>query len=128
MLGRGTKGSAALRRALRAHEPRLAVTRSELERRFLALCRRYRIPAPECNVTVEGYLVDALWRREKVIVELDGRQGHHSWAQTTRDRRRDVRLRAAGHVVLRYVWAQITQDAGAVAADIIASRTGRSAG
>ena len=56
----------ALRQAeflrLPIHELEADRTRSELERRFLALCRRARLPAPEVNVRVGAFLVDLLWR------------------------------------------------------------------
>lgn len=42
--------------------PEPAPTRSELERRFLSLCRRRRIREPEVNVAVAGFVVDFLWR------------------------------------------------------------------
>jgi hypothetical protein len=38
------------------------LTRSELERRFLRLCRRHRLPAPEVNVRVGPFEVDFVWR------------------------------------------------------------------
>jgi len=69
----GKPGSVALREALARHEPQLAHTRSEFERRLLALCEDHGIPVPEFNVWVEGHLVDALWREQKVIAETDGR-------------------------------------------------------
>ncbi len=34
-------------------------TRSELERSFVAFCRRAGLPAPAMNVMVAGFLVDA---------------------------------------------------------------------
>ena len=37
-------------------------TRSDLERDFLRLCRRYGLPAPEVNVLIDGMTVDFLWR------------------------------------------------------------------
>ena len=37
-------------------------TRSELERLFLRLCRRHRIPPPEVNARIGPFLVDFLWR------------------------------------------------------------------
>jgi hypothetical protein len=39
-------------------------TRSDLERDFLRLCRRYRLPPPEVNVRVGRWTVDFLWRAE----------------------------------------------------------------
>jgi very-short-patch-repair endonuclease len=120
-LRRGVKGSARLRAAIADHEPRLAMTRSELERRMLALCTRAGLPLPRCNVTVAGLLVDAIWEEQRVVVEVDGRDGHHTWAQIKRDRRRDVTLRAAGLSVLRYVWDQLTDDTALVEADLAAA-------
>ena len=43
---------------------------------------------------VEGELVDALWREERVIVELDGYAFHKFRAQFEADRRRDAKLSA----------------------------------
>jgi hypothetical protein len=51
-LRRGRPGSARLRRALRAHQPQLARTRSELEKAFIALCESANIPVPEFNTSV----------------------------------------------------------------------------
>jgi hypothetical protein len=128
--GHGRPGSALLRKALERHEPRLAMTRSELERLFLALCEAAGIVLPEVNVVVEGWTVDALWRHERVVVELDGRDNHSSAGQIDRDRRKDLQLRAAGYVVLRYTWAQVVYEPAAVIADLLAalSSAGRWAG
>jgi very-short-patch-repair endonuclease len=117
---RGCHGAARLRAALERHEPRIAMTRSELERHFLSLCETARIPLPEVNAQVEGWTVDMLWRSERVIVELDGRDNHSSPGQLERDRRKDLELRRAGYVVVRYTWAQITTQAEAVIADLLA--------
>jgi hypothetical protein len=119
--GPGRVGATRLRAALERHEPRIALTRSELERRFLALCEAGGIPLPEVNAVVEGWTVDALWRGERVVVELDGRHNHSSPGQIERDRRKDLQLRAARYVVLRYTWAQVTFEAAAVTADVRAT-------
>ncbi len=106
----------ALRAALTHHQPALAHTRSEFERRLVRLCERHGIPIPELNVRIEGHRVDAVWRRQKVIVELDGRDGHASWARIRADHARDATLRGGGWAVLRYVWEQ---PDGVIAADIL---------
>jgi hypothetical protein len=118
ILGRGKPGSAKLRKALERHLPQLARTRSELERVFLPLCERGDLPIPEVNVTVAGVLVDAVWRGARVVVELDGIRGHRTRAQIEKDRKNDLRLRAAGYTILRYTWAQITQEPDLVLADL----------
>lgn len=46
-------------------------TRSDLERDFLRLWHRHRLPAPEVNVPIGRFTVDFLWRRERLIVETD---------------------------------------------------------
>lgn len=121
VLGQGRPGTAALRRALRQHEPKLAHTRSGLEVTFLSLCETAGVPLPEVNVRIGRWTVDALWRRERVVVELDGHDNHRSRAQIERDHRKDLELRAAGYVVLRYTWAQVTFSPQLVLADLAAT-------
>jgi very-short-patch-repair endonuclease len=68
--------------------------------------------------------VDALWREQHLVVECDGYDGHGSRAQIERDRRRELRLRAAGFRVLRYTWSQITLEPALVIADLRAALAG----
>ena len=116
--GIGRPGSAKLKRALSLHRPEYARTRSDLEYLFLELCRHHRLPFPEVNVMLGPHIVDALWRTERVIVELDGGDGHSSYAQMQRDRERDLYLRRAGYSVLRYSWPQVTRRPAEVATDV----------
>jgi hypothetical protein len=125
--GRGKPGSAKLRDALKRHEPRLVNTRSELERAFFTLCEGAGLPLPELNVRLAGWMVDALWPEQRVVVELDGHQNHRSPAQIERDRRKDLELRAAGFIVLRYTWTQVIQQPGLVIADLRAALGDRAA-
>jgi hypothetical protein len=115
---RGRKGSARLNQALKIHEPRLARTRSRLERAFLALCERYRIPLPEVNEYAAGLLVDAYWPEHGFVVELDGNRNHSTRAQIERDRRRELRLRQAGLAHARYTEDQIKTEPHTVAEDV----------
>jgi uncharacterized protein DUF559 len=119
VLGRGRRGSCRLRAALERHMPQLARTRSELERIFLPVCEAAGLPLPEVNVTVEGILVDALWRDQKLVVELDGGPAHLPRARMVRDRRNEVKLRTAGHAVLRYSSDQVTDEPELVTADLV---------
>src|SRR4051812_36507603 len=66
------------------------LTRSELERRFLALCRRHRLPLPEVNARVGPYEVDFLWRAQRVVVETDSWRHHGGRSAFQRDRARDA--------------------------------------
>jgi very-short-patch-repair endonuclease len=121
LFGHGRPGSAKLRRALKRHQPRLAHTRSRPERAFLELCESHNLPLPEVNIRVAGWKVDFLWRRQGVVVEVDGHGNHHTPAQRDRDRRKDLALRRAGLVVNRYSREQVEATAAAVAADVIAT-------
>jgi very-short-patch-repair endonuclease len=117
-LGGGRPGSAALRVALAEHLPGLARTKSQLETLFLELCESARLPMPEINVRVAGWEVDALFREACVAVELDGHRNHRSPAQVKRDRRKELALRSAGFMPLRYSDEQLTDGRNDVLADL----------
>lgn len=118
--GQGRPGSAKLAKALGRHHPRLARTRSWLELEFIPFCEAAGIPLPEINLRLEGWTVDALWRQERVVVELDGYGNHSTRAQMERDRRKELQLRAAGFLVIRYTWDQVVHEPELVAADLLA--------
>jgi hypothetical protein len=65
-------------------------TRSDLEARFLAFCRRHHLPMPEVNAKVGPYTVDFLWRAERVIVETDSYRTHGGQVAFEEDRERDL--------------------------------------
>jgi len=89
-------------------------TRSELETRFLAVCRRHRLPQPEVNVRVDRFVVDFLWRDADLVVEVDGWGSHSTRSAFEEDRARDARLNVLGYTVLRFTWRQVDADSGAV--------------
>jgi very-short-patch-repair endonuclease len=111
----GKKGSGRLRRAVRDIDPRSRDTRSPLEVDFLALCRAAGLPRPEVNVLVEGYLVDFLWRIERLVVETDGYAFHGDRNAFERDRERDLDLTAAGYEVGWFTYRMLTRQPEACA-------------
>jgi hypothetical protein len=117
-LGRGRRGSTALRAGMATLLPELAATFSILEERFLALIADAHLPMPEVNARVEGLLVDCVWRERSLVVELDGHRTHAKATAIERDRHREMRLRRAGHTVLRYTWQQITREGHLVIAEL----------
>ena len=84
----------------------------------MALCESEGLPPPQINARVCGLTVDAFWPRQRLVVELDGHAAHATPAAVERDRRRELRLRGAGHMVLRYTWQQITGEPAGVAVDL----------
>lgn len=125
LVGRGRPGSARLREALERHQPRLALTRSQLEETLIEMCERSAISVPDVNAKVEGWTVDFLWREEGVVVEVDGYGNHHTPAQVDRDRRKELTLRAAGLVVNRYSRQQVEGSGGLVIDDVKATLADR---
>jgi very-short-patch-repair endonuclease len=91
------------------------LTRSDLEKLMLRLCRRHRLPQPEVNARVGPYEVDFLWRDQKVIVETDSWRHHGDRAAFEADRARDARLESLGYRVLRFTWRQVGDDPRTVA-------------
>jgi hypothetical protein len=49
-----------------------AVTRSELEERFLALCHDHGLPRPQTNVRIQGIECDFVWRDARLVADVDG--------------------------------------------------------
>ena len=120
--GRTGRGHAALRAALdELRERRGGRTRSDLEELFLALVARADLPRPRTNVwmpapTGGGVEVDALWRAERVAVELDSWRHHRDRDAFERDRRKANALLLAGWSVLRFTYIDVTRRSDETAA------------
>lgn len=114
-----------LRRTVPEHESRRAIrqaellrlpidsmatqdgTRSELEHRFLELCRQSGIPAPQVNVRIGRFIVDFVWADRRLVVETDGYRYHRGRIAFEDDRSRDLELRALGYDVIRLTYRQV---------------------
>jgi very-short-patch-repair endonuclease len=98
----------------------LGATRSVLEDLFLPMVRRADLPVPRINELVEGWLVDAVWREQRVIVELDGRRFHDTDPRFQSDRARSNALAARGWVVLRFTYRRLKREPYACIAELAA--------
>jgi very-short-patch-repair endonuclease len=123
----GHRGASKLRAALEDHEPGTTLTKSELEERFLALCRRAGLPRPNVNDDVEGLEVDFVFKDDRVLVETDSWRHHKSRDAFENDRRRDATHAAAGYRTLRFTHRQIAGEPATVAATIAAAMSDRRA-
>ena len=90
-------------------------TRSELEDGFLEFCARFGLPRPETNAHVAGYLVDAWFPDERLIVELDSWDFHSSRTTFESDRDRDADTLLAGLATVRVTWRRMQDTAEAEA-------------
>lgn len=109
----GRRGAARLHALLQ--DPNLAgVTQEEFDDRFLHLCITHHLPPPRMHVHLAAGTrlleVDALWADQRVCVELDGAQVHHTRRAFSSDRKRDLALAAEGYVTVRLTWAHVTRE------------------
>ena len=118
----GRRGMKSFRQAMPRITEAPGITRSDLESAFLRFLRRHSLPKPQLNAHMEiGSLwieADCLWRKQKVIAELDGRAAHENPHAFEADRARDRALLAAGWKTPRITWRAIQQDATALAAEL----------
>jgi predicted transcriptional regulator of viral defense system/very-short-patch-repair endonuclease len=115
---RDRRAAAALDAALSAYTPEPAFTRSELEKRFLALCRAAGLPLPRANNVTGSDEIDFTWPDRRLMVETDSLRHHGTRAAFERDRRRDQRRTAAGWRVVRFTWRQLDEAPAEVAATL----------
>ena len=117
----GRRGTANLKATMK-EGLRPAVTKSELERRFLAFVERAGVPRPRTNLWLriggDWLEVDCAWPEQRVIVELDSRAYHQTTAAFERDRRRDRKVQAAGWRPIRITDRALRQERDALVADV----------
>ncbi|MFL6064349.1 MAG: endonuclease domain-containing protein [Friedmanniella sp.] len=91
---------------------------SEAERECHRLLRQAGITGWGTNQPVAGYWVDVLFRRERVILEIDGWAVHGGRLSFESDRRRRNALVLAGYVVLNFTWRQLQDDPTSVVSSV----------
>jgi very-short-patch-repair endonuclease len=111
---RGRRGVARLRNVIDDIDQSTRLTRSELERRVLEICRQADLPRPEVNVLLDlgdvRFRPDFLWRGAGLILEADSRRFHDTDLAFDSDRKREQRLMLAGWRVCRCTWAQVERQ------------------
>jgi hypothetical protein len=87
-----------------------APTRSELEDRFVVFCRCHGLPQPETNASLDGREVDAFFRAEGVIVELDSYKFHSDRTTFELDRQKDAEAAAKGLTTVRLTDERMSRE------------------
>jgi Transcriptional regulator, AbiEi antitoxin/Protein of unknown function (DUF559) len=83
-------------------------TRSHWEDGFPEFCETQGLPTPVMGAPLPGgYIADALFPEERVIVELDSWEFHRNRIAFERDRERDAETLAHGYVTVRMTWERI---------------------
>ncbi|HWC09335.1 MAG TPA: hypothetical protein VG458_09815 [Solirubrobacterales bacterium] len=103
-------GAERLQEELAVFRTDLAVTRSKLEKRFLAHIRRTALPLPATNFAVAGFELDAYWERERFAVELDVFETHGTRMAFERDRIRAEELLAIGIEMIRITGPRLERE------------------
>jgi len=103
---------------------------SPLESLARVLFHEYELPAPELQVPIydgDRFIgrVDFLWRKARLIAEVDGGVKYTDPRRARAQLWRDKALRAAGYEVLHFDWAEITTQPAQVAAAIQAALLAR---
>ena len=92
----------------------VALTATELERRFLPLARGAGLGKPWTQVWLDGYRVDFYWPELGLVVEADSLRYHRTAFKQARDKRRDNAHAAAGRAALRFTHGQVVGEPGYV--------------
>jgi very-short-patch-repair endonuclease len=95
-----------------------AVSRSKREKRLLRAIRDAGLPMPETNVPFGRFELDFFWRREGLVVEVDGETFHRGPGAVGRDRDKDLAVKGAGLHMLRFTGEHVMKRLTMVLATI----------
>lgn len=122
--GRG--GTVLMRELLAARPVGYVAPESELEARFMELLDEHGLPQPTRQLDVgdaDAWIgrVDFVYRRQQIVIEVDGREGHSSLLDQLADARRDSLLVTSGRAVLRFGWDDVCFR-GALVAELVRTK------
>jgi putative AbiEi antitoxin of type IV toxin-antitoxin system len=90
-------------------DPAQNPTRSGLEDTLIPWLDKHGLPHPEINAMINGHEVDALYEKEKVILELDSWEFHQDYPTWVSDRDRDgENLARGGYRTIRIIPERLT--------------------
>lgn len=116
------KSGTQLLREVRASKAPTGVARNEFEESFVVFLDEFELPRAEMNAALalrgRFFEIDALWRRERLAVELDSREVHDTDDAFESDRERDRVLLAEEWRTTRITWRQLRDAGPEVAADL----------
>jgi very-short-patch-repair endonuclease len=116
----GRRGAPRLARLLQAAA---AGTRSAAERHAVTLLRKARIHGWRANEPIHDAngligVGDVVFHAVRLVIEVDGWAYHSDRESFERDRERQNRLVAAGWIVLRFTWRDVTERPGYVVSTV----------
>ena len=114
---RGRRGAGRLAEVL-AGGGGTTITRSEAERRFQRLIRDAGLPMPDVNQPLGRWELDFMWRKERLVVEIDGYRFHSGPASFHRDHEKDLAVRAADLDLLRFTRDHVVKQPSMVVATV----------
>ncbi|HMU25970.1 MAG TPA: DUF559 domain-containing protein [Solirubrobacterales bacterium] len=106
----GKRGALKVRPLLGLWVPELNRIKSVLEGLFLLSWVPRRWKLPEVNVKIFGREVDFLWRKEGLVLELDGDAFHTDPIARQRDLEKARFLESKGLTVIRITWKEFMED------------------
>jgi len=106
---RPCRGAARMAEVI-ADDTAMAISRSRAEKTLLRLIRDAGLPMPETNVPFGRFEADFVWRKQRVIVELDSATYHSGPGVFQRDHDKDLVFRAAGFDVMRPTCAHVVHQ------------------
>jgi very-short-patch-repair endonuclease len=95
-----------------------AVSRSKREKALLRAIRDAGLPMPETNVPFGRFELDFYWRREGLVVEVDGETFHRGPGAVGRDREKDLAVKDAGLEMRRFTGEHVLRQLTMVVATI----------
>jgi len=112
------RGAPTIKRILEDARLTTGITKSELEKAFLAFLDAKGLPRPHRNYLVLGKERDCVWPEHRLVAELDGWDTHGTRRSFEADRLNDRETILAGWRPLRITYRHIVRDGNRLERDL----------